>query len=108
MDFETFSISGPRGSDELDGGLCSIDAFSVLGQIQAENSVPIICGENAGQHSKINRVSQQFFLNFSFIVYVDLDSRSEVLLTLEFTFTGRMLRRWQLKSSFIPCFALLR
>ena len=52
LDFETFSISGPRGSDELDGGLCSIDAFNVLGQIQTENSVPIICGENDGQHSK--------------------------------------------------------
>ena len=67
MDFETFSISGPRGSDELDGGLCSIDAFSVLGQIQAENSVPIICGENAGQHSKkLYRVSQHFLKTFHF------------------------------------------
>ena len=52
LDFETFFISGPRGSDELDGGLCSIDAFNVLGQVQAENTVPTICGENTGQHSK--------------------------------------------------------
>ena len=53
LDFEVFSIAGPIGSDELDGGLCSIDAFNVLGQLQAQNSVPTICGENTGQHSEI-------------------------------------------------------
>jgi hypothetical protein len=52
LDLETFSITGPRGSDELDGGLCSIDSFKATGLRFAANSVPTICGENSGMHSK--------------------------------------------------------
>ena len=52
LDFEVFSIRGPIGSDELDGGRCSIDTFSIIGTPEVTNLVPIICGENSGSHSK--------------------------------------------------------
>lgn len=60
LDFETFSISGPLRSDELDGGLCSIDSFRIIGLASASHFVPMICGENSGQHGK-NSIWQLFF-----------------------------------------------
>ena len=52
LNFEIFTISGPMGSQELDGGLCSIDAFQISGIASATSMIPIICGENSGMHGK--------------------------------------------------------
>ena len=43
LDFLSFSIAQP-GLDSV----CSTDSFTVLG---VKNKVPVICGDNAGQHS---------------------------------------------------------
>ncbi len=42
------TLVGPVGTTEADGGACSVDAFAIV------NSpfVPVICGENSGQHSQ--------------------------------------------------------
>ena len=47
-----FDILGPTGTQEIDGGVCARDSFIVT-QTPMENvDVPIICGDNQGQHSK--------------------------------------------------------
>ena len=51
MDLEIFFINGPSDIDEEFGGNCTADQFIIRGQIQAENNVPVICGENSGMHS---------------------------------------------------------
>ena len=51
LDLEIFSINGPSDIDEEFGGNCTTDQFLIRGQIQAENTVPVICGENSGMHS---------------------------------------------------------
>ena len=51
LDLEIFFINGPSDIDEEFGGNCTTDQFIIRGQIQAENNVPVICGENSGMHS---------------------------------------------------------
>ena len=53
LDFETFVINGPVGSDELTGGNCTTDRFAFSGQIQVTMTVPVICGINSDMHGKI-------------------------------------------------------
>ena len=50
MDFETFQTAGPSSSAEVSGGVCT-DSFVVSGT--SGLSTPVICGSNAGQHSKL-------------------------------------------------------
>lgn len=45
VDFEEFYISGPKS------GVCADDMFVASGQ-DLNNIVPVICGQNSGQHSK--------------------------------------------------------
>jgi len=45
LDFEAFSIAGPNTQT-----VCATDNFRVSG---TANRVPIICGQNIGQHSKL-------------------------------------------------------
>lgn len=59
LDFEAFSIAGPNTQT-----VCATDNFRVSG---TANRIPIICGQNVGQHSKrlpsYPIQSFQFFLN---------------------------------------------
>ena len=43
LDFINFSIAQPKSQS-----VCNMDAFQVIG---ATNNVPVICGDNSGQHS---------------------------------------------------------
>jgi len=47
LDFEAFSIAQPEPTEHR----CVTDSFLVTG---TTNPVPIICGDNTGQHSKLN------------------------------------------------------
>ena len=49
LDFETFAISGPAVTTEATGGTCT-DSFVASGTSGITS--PVICGMNAGQHSK--------------------------------------------------------
>lgn len=111
MDFEVFSISGPVGSAELFGGTCSIDTFSV--QSPESSLVPIICGENSNSHSNDRmgkKNTNHFFQLRLFSVFVDIGSQNDEasLVSLVFTFTGRAVRRWVVKNTFIECSAMSR
>ena len=52
LDFETFDIMGPTGSDEAAGGACAEDRFVVTQRPTSNANIPVICGLNSGQHSK--------------------------------------------------------
>ena len=49
LDFETFATQGPALTDESVGGTCT-DSFVASGTSGITS--PVICGSNAGQHSK--------------------------------------------------------
>ena len=49
LDFETFTTAGPATTEEPTGGVCT-DSLVVSGT--SGLSTPVICGSNAGQHSK--------------------------------------------------------
>ena len=53
LDFESFTTVGPSGTLEATGGLC-VDSLVVSGT--SGLSSPVICGSNAGQHSKKPKV----------------------------------------------------
>ena len=53
LDFETFNIDGPTNSQEdATTGVCK-DTFTVTSSTSSI-AYPVICGENAGQHSTYN------------------------------------------------------
>ena len=43
-----------------------------------------------------------------FSVYVDIDPSDDSLIEVEFNFSGRALRRWQIKATFVECSSNLR
>ena len=43
-----------------------------------------------------------------FSVYVDIDPSNDSLIEVEFNFSGRALRRWQIKATFVECSSNLR
>ena len=49
LDFEQFNTNAPSATDETDGGICQ-DILSI--STNTGQSVPEICGMNAGQHGK--------------------------------------------------------
>ena len=51
LDFEQFLTNAPSATDETSGGLCQ-DMLTIT--TNTGQSVPEICGTNAGQHSKIS------------------------------------------------------
>ncbi|TRY80999.1 hypothetical protein TCAL_08858, partial [Tigriopus californicus] len=68
LDFDTFSILGLGGSQELTRDACR-DRFTILSS--SNPPIPTICGQNMGQH-----------------VYVDLGMDSSDLAQLNFEFSG--------------------
>ena len=53
LDFETFTTLGPADTVETNGGACQ-DSFVVRGT-GSGLTTPVICGSNAGQHSKFQK-----------------------------------------------------
>lgn len=51
LDFGTFTLRGPPDLTEADGGQCSADSLTVQ-DLASSSFIPVICGENAGQHSE--------------------------------------------------------
>ena len=110
LDFMSFSIGQPNAN-----GDCATDVFKVTG---ADNLVPNICGDNAGQHSKFNSNSRnfcQFMLNCIHfpLVYLDVPSRSagtsmtspasrEINLSFQLGAQSSASRMWNIKVSMLP------
>ncbi len=55
MDFERFNIAQPKVDS-----VCGDDSFIVLG---SNNKIPVICGDNDGQHSKLNNYIRLIEIN---------------------------------------------
>ncbi|XP_054160404.1 uncharacterized protein LOC128958550 [Oppia nitens] len=80
VDFEEFQLSQP---DE--NGFCTTDSFMV--RTTVGERLPIICGENGGQH-----------------IYVDMGRGSANPVVLSIVTNGnRSNRKWKLKINMIPC-----
>ncbi|KAF7492778.1 hypothetical protein SSS_05421 [Sarcoptes scabiei] len=83
LDFEEFSLSQP---DE--NGFCTTDSFMV--RTTVGERLPIICGENSGQH-----------------IYVDMGQGSKNPVVLSIVTNGiKALRRWKIKINMITCNSL--
>ncbi|KAH9497009.1 uncharacterized protein LOC124494186 [Dermatophagoides farinae] len=83
LDFEEFSMSQP---DE--NGFCTTDSFMV--RTTVGERLPIICGENAGQH-----------------IYIDMGQGSKNPVVLSIVTNGaRVLRKWKIKINMITCNSL--
>ncbi|XP_015792768.1 uncharacterized protein LOC107369318 [Tetranychus urticae] len=80
LDFEEFTLAQP---DE--NGLCTTDSFMV--RTTVGERLPILCGENAGQH-----------------IYIDMGRGSANPVVLSVVSNGdRVTRRWKVKINMIPC-----
>ena len=60
LDFERFTTNGPADTAETSGGLCQ-DILTTT--VNTGQVIPEICGENSGQHSKLN-------IMFKFMTYM--------------------------------------
>ena len=126
LDFETFQIRGPATTLEAANAHNCLDSFVASGT--SGITTPVICGLNAGQHSKYykyvlwqNRlwsfksgyvyciyiISMYFFTPQ---VYVEMgNSGSTDTATLAFTFAGASTTRtWEIKATQVPCGASWR
>jgi len=80
LDFQEFSLSQP---DE--NGFCTTDSFMV--RTTVGERLPILCGDNAGQH-----------------LYVDMGRGSGNPVVLSVVSNGdKMIRKWKIKINMIPC-----
>ena len=53
LDFDMFNIMGPSDTIETNGGQCQDDTFVVSQSPSTNAEVPILCGDNTGQHSML-------------------------------------------------------
>jgi len=80
LDFEEFTLAQP---DEH--GLCTTDSFMV--RTTVGERLPILCGENGGQH-----------------IYIDMGRGSANPVVLSVVSNGdRVTRKWKIKINMIPC-----
>lgn len=90
-----------------------MDTFQVGG---SSNRVPVICGDNNGQHSKLfsdinQEITQQIVHNCSFylcLVYIDVPSSATKATDVQLMFnfaagTGTIPRSWNIKIAMLPC-----
>lgn len=102
LDFEDFIIVGPANTQEstttANGHLCNNDNLIITVTSQSTFQAPVLCGMLTGQH-----------------LYLDIGKDSTDLATLAFTFaatttitTALALRRYDVKTSQIPCWASYR
>ena len=104
LDFEAFSIAGPNTQT-----VCSTDNFRVSG---TANKVPIICGQNVGQHSKlidilfiiIIQIIEWFDLFYCVIVYlIAPSSTSDIQLIFTLGTGTSQDRNWKIRISLLAC-----
>lgn len=80
LDFENFALAQP---DE--NGLCTTDSFMV--RTTVGERLPILCGDNAGQH-----------------MYIDMGRGSANPVVLSVVSNGeKIVRKWKIKINMIPC-----
>lgn len=83
LDFDTFTTNGPASTEEVNGGECQ-DSLTI--STNTGQSVPVICGENSGQH-----------------MYLDVGTAASDSATFAFTFANAFSRFWDIKITQIPC-----
>ena len=105
LDFVSFTLVQPS-NEQATGTQCLTDSFQVGGAL---NTVPTICGENDGQHSKWNlQLKEERLLNRLMFetVYLHVprsdSSPGDVRLTFNIG-TGTASRSWNIKIALIPC-----
>lgn len=100
LDFEEFTLAQP---DE--NGLCTTDSFMV--RTTVGERLPILCGENGGQHSEYHHHHQRLppVTNVSVsTVYIDMGRGSANPVVLSVVSNGeRVTRKWKIKINMIPC-----
>lgn len=80
LDFEDFTLAQPD-----DNGLCTTDSFMV--RTTVGERLPILCGENSGQH-----------------MYIDMGRGSANPVVLSVVSNGeKIVRKWKIKINMIPC-----
>lgn len=106
MDFLKFSIAQPN-SDSV----CTDEYFHVDG---SDNKVPVICGNNDGQHSKLALLVYKFqrfiFDCYSNVVYLNIppshDEPTDLIPAFTFDSTseyGDGPREWNILIRMLPC-----
>lgn len=78
IEFLDLSLVGPTGD-----GICSTDAITVSG---GSSNVPVLCGENSGQH-----------------VVVEFDGTSPILITIAATSSFTFGRHWFIRATQFNC-----
>nr|XP_019546318.2 uncharacterized protein LOC109416717 [Aedes albopictus] len=78
VDFSAFTLSQPNGD-----GLCTVDNIQISG---GSSRVPIICGDNNGQH-----------------VYVNFNGQNAITITVSTTAATSFNRVWNMQLSMISC-----
>ena len=111
IDFDEFTLAHP---DE--NGLCTTDSFMV--RTTVGERLPILCGENTGQHSKytinnlmiVLRLVRQMLTNiiqlivFLVLVYIDMGRGSANPVVLSVVSNGeKVTRKWKIRISMISC-----
>ncbi|XP_057368576.1 uncharacterized protein LOC130689656 [Daphnia carinata] len=91
LDFATFSISQPNAE-----GNCAMDVFKVIG---ADNEVPAICGDNAGQHMYLNVPSRGPLRSGK---ATNAQPSREITLSFEFGASSTAARMWNIQISMLP------
>lgn len=78
IEFLDFALAQPSGD-----GICNTDVLSVSG---AASNVPLLCGENSGQH-----------------VIVDFMDKNPIVLTIKATASYTFGRHWNIRVAQIAC-----
>ena len=111
LDFESFNILGTVDSleqDTMPNSVTCRDTFTVTG-INTGQTVPTICGQNAGQHSnakEFNHPERNIYSLFHLLlVYIDIGQSSGDSATLNFnpTSDSDTTRTWEIKVTQIAC-----
>lgn len=105
LDFETFSIGQPNTQT-----VCQVDNFRVSG---TTNKVPVICGQNVGQHSKIPTYKLVFVHIRERMTDFQLDSTTVYLIAPSSTADIQLIfslgvgtatdRNWRIRIGLLPC-----
>ena len=100
LDFIDFELEQPGRH-----GDCYNDYFTVNG---TKTEVPVLCGNNSGQHSKtiIFKTKKLFFSSYTFLVYLEVDPQKiedDVTLRVRIEELTLLIRKWSINISMIEC-----
>ncbi|XP_050540075.1 uncharacterized protein LOC126904832 [Daktulosphaira vitifoliae] len=108
IDFERFSLSQPTTSNNSTAYQCDTDQFTLISSDNTKLNIPILCGENSGQHVYVPLESKTI-LDSSTINNINIYNRVKSQITLKFQLTARdedstdSEPTWKLKISQIEC-----